>query len=80
MKDLNIYDLSGEKLFTGTKHECKEYIRHNKINRYKMKETFREKVAQFVAEPKNTNHLAKEATKEGYFNRVFNMPAEDMFD
>lgn len=77
MKKMYVLDESGNKLFDGTRQDCKMFIRKNKVGRYRLTEKFVEKVAlvapteEFEAEPDNDNNLAKPATKEGFFNRIF---------
>ena len=66
-----LLDLNGEVLFTGTRHEAKMFLRKNRINRYRLVERLVEKVAEFKADDETDNNLAKPATKEGFFNRVF---------
>lgn len=63
MKNLNVYDLFGNKLFTGTRHEVKQYIRYKKIKRYILKETFNEKILEI--KDKKTKVTEKE------FNEIF---------
>lgn len=71
MKIMNIYDPHNELLFSGTRHQVKQYIKRNKIQRYFIKEKYVEKVALIEADEDNDNHLAKPPTPEGRFNRVF---------
>jgi len=75
MKKLNIKTLDGEILFTGSKHDCNTYIRKNRVQRYKIESTMDipEKVMLIDADEDNPNFLAKAATKEGFFNRVFSV-------
>ncbi|MEE9580586.1 MAG: hypothetical protein V3V74_04640 [Nitrosomonadaceae bacterium] len=73
MKNLNVKALDGEILFTGSKHNCNQYIRTNRVQRYKIESCMDipEKVMLIDADEDNPNFLAKAATKEGFFNRVF---------
>ena len=71
MKTVNIYDPADRLLFSGTKQEVKKFLREKKIKRYHIRERFTEKIALFTADENNENHLAKPATAEGDFNRVF---------
>ena len=75
MKKMYVLDKSGSRLFAGTRNDCKNYIKRTKVKDYKLTEKFVEKVIieekQFNAIPNHANHLAKPATKEGWFNRLF---------
>jgi hypothetical protein len=75
MQKLNVKALDGEILFTGSKHDCNQYIRTNRVQRYKIESTMDvpEKVMLVDADEDNENFLAKAATKEGFFNRVFSI-------
>ena len=72
-----ILDDSGKILFEGTRRDCKHYIRKNNLRNFKLTENYVEKVIvvdeadEYEGDEDNDNHLAKAATKEGYFNRVF---------
>ena len=44
MKKMYVLDRSGEKLFEGTRHECKQFIRKNKLSRASLSEYYSEKV------------------------------------
>ena len=77
MKKMYVLDESGNKLFDGSRHDCKQFIRKNKVGRYKLTEKYVEKVVleapveEFDEEPDNDNNLAKPGNKEGFFNRIF---------
>ena len=64
MKILHVLDLEGNKLFAGSKHDCKQFIRTNRIKRYRLRDAFIEK--QVAAEK------PAEEKKEVSFDDVFN--------
>lgn len=63
MKKLNVYDLDGKKLFTGTREDVKHYVRSHKIRHYTLKESFDEKVVEIEDK--------KAITSEKDFNEIF---------
>lgn len=75
MKILTVFDLNNKKLFAGTRHDCKHFIRKNNVKRFRVKECFEEKVVVIepTVEPEKVNPLSEPETKEGFFNRVFNL-------
>jgi len=69
---LHVLTKDGQKLFSGTKHQVKQFIRKNAIKNYVLKERFEEKVAVTAATVKEeTNPLSEPETPEGFFNKVF---------
>ena len=68
MKLLNVIGPSGEKLFTGTKRDCKMFIRANKLSRYTLKGTFVEKVA---TAPAAFTPEVKKTEPDVWFNEIF---------
>lgn len=46
MKKIFVLGAQGEKLFEGSRHDAKHFIRKNAIKRYRLVETFDEKVVQ----------------------------------
>ena len=67
---LHVLTKGGKKLFSGSKHDVKQFIRKNKIKNYVLKERFSEKVA-VTEEDVPTNPLSEPDTPEGFFNKVF---------
>lgn len=67
---LHVLTKDGQKLFSGTKHEVKLFLRKNKIKNYVLKERFVEKKA-VSAEDAPTNPLSEPDTPEGFFNKIF---------
>jgi hypothetical protein len=66
MKLLNVIGPTGEKLFTGTKRDCKMFIRANRIKRFTLKGQYFEKqviAPDTISEP--------EPEPEVWFNEVF---------
>jgi len=73
MKKMYVLDTTGKKLFVGTRAACKTFIKNSGIRKkIKLTERFIEKIVVFEEESNNDNNLAKPATKEGFFNRIFN--------
>ncbi len=67
---LHVLTKDGQKLFSGSRHDVKLWIRKNKVKNYIIKERFSEKVAA-SKEDVPTNPLSEPDTKEGFFNKVF---------
>jgi hypothetical protein len=67
---LHVLTKDGKKLFSGTKHQVKQFIRKNNVKSYVLKERFVEKVA-VLPEPDNANPLSEPETPEGFFNKIF---------
>lgn len=67
---LHVLTKDGQKLFSGTKHEVKLFLRKNNVKNYVLKERFVEKATE-VKEDVPTNPLSEPDTKEGFFNKVF---------
>ena len=61
---------TGEVLFSGSRHACKQFVRKNNVKQYKFKERFTEKVA-VVKEPVIEEVEEKVEEPETFFNRVF---------
>jgi hypothetical protein len=67
---LHVLTKDGKKLFSGTKHEVKLFLRKNRIKNYVLKERYTEKKA--VVEPTTpSNPLSEPETPEGFFNTIF---------
>jgi hypothetical protein len=66
---LHVLTKSGEKLFSGTRHEVKKFIRANRIKNYVLKGQYIEKVA-VTKEDVPTNPLS-EPEEVSIFNKVF---------
>jgi hypothetical protein len=43
---LYVLNLDGEKLFEGSRHDCKQFIRRNRTNRYRITSKFIEKAVK----------------------------------
>lgn len=69
---LHVLTRDGKKLFSGTKHQVKQFIRKNNVKNYVLKERFVEKVA-VLPEPvkEESNTLSEPETPEGFFNKIF---------
>ena len=67
---MHVVSLSGEKLFSGSRHDCKQFIRKNRIKRFRLKERFVEKVA-VVDEPIVVEEEDYTTDSLSYFNKVF---------
>ena len=72
---LHVLTKDGQKLFSGSRHDVKLWIRKNKIKNYVLKERFSEKVA-VVEEDAPTNELS-ESEKSEFFNKIFDVLEED---
>lgn len=81
-----VLDNQGNKLFAGSRHACKQFIRKNKIKRFQLKERFVEKniaplalneppvieVEEVEVEyPEEVAPMNDPETPEGLFNRIF---------
>jgi hypothetical protein len=66
----------GRLLFSGSRHDCKQFVRKNNVKQFKFKEHFSEKVV--VAEPEVIVEKEEEVvdTPETFFSRVFTVNNE----
>jgi hypothetical protein len=70
MNLMHVVTPDGQKLFSGTKHACKQFVRKNRVKRYQIRSTFSEKVV--VAPTTTTDYDSKNYTDtESYFNKMF---------
>ena len=66
---LHVLTKDGQKLFSGSRHDVKLWIRKNNVKNYVIKERFTEKVAEIKEDvPINPTY----EYNEGFFNKVFN--------
>ena len=63
---MHVVSQDGKKLFSGSRHDCKQFMRKNKLNRAEIKSVFAEK--SVVVEPVIEE---EEETPETFFNTVF---------
>lgn len=69
---MHVVSNDGRLLFSGSRHDCKQFIRKNNVKQYKLKERFAEKV--IVSAPvveTIVNPLSEPDTPEGFFNKIF---------
>ena len=70
MNLMHVVTPDGQKLFSGSRHDCKQFVRKNRVKRYQIRSTFVEKVA--VAPTTTTDYESeKTTTTESYFNKMF---------
>ena len=62
---MHVISNNGQLLFSGSRHECKQFIRKNNVKQYKFKERFTEKIAP-VYTPKRVVD-----EDEAFFNLAF---------
>lgn len=68
---LHVLTKDGQKLFSGSRHDVKLWIRKNKVKNYIIKERFTEKVTA-IEEDVPTNPLS-DSDSNGFFNEVFDI-------
>ena len=69
---LHVLTKDGKKLFSGTKHQVKQFIRKNNVKNYVLKERFVEKVAVTPVTQEPASHPAADPdTAEDFFNKIF---------
>lgn len=65
MKKIFVLDQSGNKLFEGSRHDAKHFIKRRALTRFKMVERFEEKA---VVEPEKFEETEENKT---FINRIF---------
>ena len=70
---MHVISNDGRKLFSGSRHDCKQFIRKNNIKQYKFKEHFAE-----VVETPKVSFTSKKVVveEENTFNKVFEDDAQ----
>ena len=67
---MHVVSNTGKILFSGSRHDCKQFVRKNNVKQYKLKERFAEKVI-VVEEPVIEEVEEKVKEPEAFFNQVF---------
>ena len=70
MKKLYVLNNSGDKLFEGSRQQCKEFLKTCNV-KTKIVGRYFEKVIAPIEEKIKEAPMLDETTKEGFFNRVF---------
>lgn len=84
---MHVVSNDGRLLFSGSRHDCKQFIRKNNVKQYKLKEQFIEKIIvkppfgggePFDPKPDPQPPVYPEETEEPetFFNRVFTTTSE----
>jgi hypothetical protein len=68
---MHVVSNDGRILFSGSRRDCKQFIRKNNVKQYKLKEHFSEKVVVIPEVEEKSNPLSEPETVEGFFNKVF---------
>jgi hypothetical protein len=66
---MHVLSLSGDLLFSGSRHDAKQFVRRNRIKRYKFVERVPKTLPQ--VEIPVLNPLSEPDTPEGIFNTIF---------
>lgn len=69
---MHVVSNDGRLLFSGSRHDCKQFIRKNNVKQYKLKERFVEKVVVTQPTAQLSPTLDNDSLEpERFFNKIF---------